>query len=186
MKQLEKILIFIKHRKIIIYIVLSFIVLSVIICILYTKKIIVKICNENVLCYEGVEYDQYIPTDIIEKRKSAYILFPSKIQTDLGNIYLAPFIRIELYGINYGKSYLELRKKYYNNMWKHDLVIFGNKIENIYFLEINDYRLYINICQKLIINGEEYLVNYINYFYNENIIRLDVSGYSYYFTLKGD
>ena len=172
-----------KYVKIVIGIFISLMVLLVI----STRFTLLNIYDNNVLCFEYKHYNEVEtePGILYAEYKSVYTIFPYKINTNFGDIYIGHFSNVELRGEDYGIYYIELTAS--KNKLNYNLEIFGNNIENVERLQIGRYGLAIDLAQEFIFDGLKKNVVFICYNEIDNFIFFVTSEYKYiYLTLEGE
>ena len=172
-----------KYIKVLICIFFSLIVLFVI-----SKRFtILNIYDNNVLCFEYKHYNEVEtePGVIYTEYKSVYTIFPFKINTKFGNVYIGHLSNVELRGEDYSVYSIELLAS--KNKFNYNLEVFGNNIENVERLQIHRYGLAIDLVQEFIFDGLKENVIFIHYNEIDDIIFFVTSEYKYiYLTLEGE
>jgi len=163
------------------------IVIIIALLIILTKLTVLNIYGNNVLCFKYKHYNEVEtePGRIYAEYKSVYTIFPFKINTRFGDIYIGHFSNVELRGRDFDVYHIELLAS--KNKLNYNLEIFGNNIENIERLQIGRYGLAIDLDQECIIDGLKEPVDFITYNEIDNIIWFRTSEYKYiYLTLEGE
>jgi hypothetical protein len=184
-----------KKISFIIFIFLCIVFLCVFVKIKITK---IDFFNINAYVYIDYNYKGKIEGDSIDEDVEiyhCYTIYPFTISTDLGNIYLESFNEIYL------EKYLNVDAEYYpftlmelfNNNGKeikHNLTLFGKKIEYIEYLEISSagvLKIEVDAYHQYQFNidgikGSTFKINYSHAFKD---IGFDTKYYRYTVTLDG-